>query len=182
MNSHLKYVLFCTFAVLMVTLSGMADSFTNTPGTPGVNCGVAMKVTISEGSGNGKTSKSDIGCMVKAGNIGLVDPASEGSTLSDVLTFAANPADATKSIATVFSDGESTLPKFTCSATTPCLVETSENTGVTLTYVVTNSTTKSKITYSIITSEGNEVPEPGALWLFGSGLLCFAGIIRRRLL
>jgi len=145
-----------------------------------------MTVTLFEGSGNGKNSKSDIGCKVRAGNIGLVDPASEGSGLSGVITFAPNPTDATRSIATIFSDGESTLPKFTCSAATPCLVETNEWTGETLTYVVTSSTS-SKITYSIMTAESEvslpgAVPDPGAFWLFGSGLLSLAGIIRMRLL
>lgn len=180
MNRHLETVLFSTLAVLLAALSGLADNFKDTPGSPGANCGATMSVTISEGSGNGTTSKSDIGCKVKAGSIGLIDPASEGSALSDVITFAANPADATKSIATVFSDVESTLPKFTCGATTPCLTEKNEATGETLTYAVTTSSTSKKITYSIDTSE-SEIPEPGTLLLVGSGLLAMGGFIRMHL-
>lgn len=183
MNSHSRLFVLCTLAVPLMTISAIADNFKDTPGAPGANCGATMKVTISEGSGDGKTSKSDIGCKVKAGSIGLIDPASEASALSDVITFAPNPADATKSIATVFSDVESTLPKFSCAAAaTPCLTETSESAAGVLTYTVTTSSTSSKITYSIGTDEtAGEVPEPGALLMVGSGLLAIGGVVRRKL-
>lgn len=182
MSTHSRTLVLCTLAVLMTALSAIADNFKDTPGAPGANCGATPTVTISEGSGDGKTSKTDIGCKVKAGSIGLIDPASEGSALSDVITFAANPADATKSIATVFSDMESTLPKFSCTAATPCLTEKNESTGETLTYAVTTSSTSARITYTINTDEtAGEVPEPGALLLVGSGLLAMGGFVWKRL-